>query len=144
MRTWLYDTLTQDPALQVRLGGVEAALTRVIPRQSETDIVIPKPFLIFGMGNSTNEQLEDSTANDAQAERQFFQVWIHDEGGSYDLIDDMVPEVKNALVGKSHPPSKLLTVAYLETSSEFSNETYNTLFRYIRFQGILAQGKVLA
>lgn len=141
MRAFLYDTLTQNTALQAKLGGASNILTRVMPRRSVQEIPEEGLFLIFGLGNATSEQLEDSTANDAQAERQFFQVWIHDPGGSYMQIDEVVPLVKKALVGKSHKPSKLLTIAYLETSQEFNNETYNTNFRYIRFQGIIAEGK---
>jgi len=33
-----------------------------------------------------------------------------------------------------------VTIRYLETSAEFSNQTYNTIFRYIRFQAIIAKG----
>lgn len=140
MRTWLYDLLTTDPALQDKLGGVEEIKHRVIPRQSETNVSIPRPYLVYGLGNSTNEGLEDSTADDARAERQFFQIWIHDEGGTYSDIDDIIPLVKRRLVGASHPPSQVASIIYLETSAEFSNDTYNTIFRYIRFQAILAQG----
>lgn len=143
MRTWLYETLTSDPDLQSDLGGAEGIVERVMPRRSQETINIPKPFVIYGLGNSTSEQLEDSTANDAHAERQFFQIWIHDEGGSYTLIDDLVKKVRKRLTGASHPPSNVVTVRYLETSSEFGNETYGTIFRYIRFQAIIAQGRTL-
>ena len=139
MRAWLYDTLTASTELQAYFGGAEEIKDRVMPRRSQGTILVEKPFLIFGLGNSTNEQLEDSTADDAQAERQFFQIWVHDEGGSYALIDDIIPKIKRELVGKSHPASRLITVIYLETSQEFSNETYGTIFRYIRFQAILAK-----
>ena len=143
MHAWLYDTLITSEDLQLDLGGEEGIAGRVLPRRSQTDISVPRPFLVYGMGNATNEQLGDSTANDVSAERQFFQVWIHDEGGGYDLINSIIPEVIRRLDGGSHVPSRIIVVTYLETSGEFSNETYNTLFRYIRFQAIRAQGKAL-
>lgn len=140
MRAWLYDLLTTDVPLQSDLGGAEGIKDRVMPRRSEGDILSAKPFLIYGLGNSTDEGLVDSTANDGQAERQFFQVWIHDEGGSYALIDDLVKKVKKRLIGASSPANRVTTIRYLETSQEFNNETYNTIFRYIRFQAIIATG----
>jgi hypothetical protein len=139
MRAWLYDRLTADTDLQQDLGGVDGIKDRVIPRRSRGDILVPRPFLIFGLGNATDEQLGDSTANDAEAERQFFQIWVHDEEESYILIDNMITKVKKNLIGASSVPDKILTVRYLETSQEFNNETYNTNFRYIRFQAIRAK-----
>lgn len=141
MRAWLYDTLVSSVELQSELGGAGGIVDRVLPRRSE--FVVPKlrPFLIYGMGNSTNEALGDDTAGDAEAERQFFQIWVHDEGGSYVLIDQLVDKVKRTLRGKSSSANQILTIRYLETSAEFSNETYGTNFRYIRFQAIIAKGR---
>lgn len=141
MRAWLYDRLTTDPDLQGELGGADAALTRIMPRRSQTTINVDRPFLIYGLGNETNEQLADSTADDAEAARQFFQVWVHDEGESFVLIDDLVEMVKRRLIGANAPAFDIVTIAWLETSQEFNNETYGTNFRYIRFQAILAKGK---
>jgi hypothetical protein len=142
MRAWLYDHLTTDPdligALRTDVNGI---LTRVMPRVSQDTINIPKPFLVYGLGNNTNEDLAED--NDHEAHRQFFQVWIHDEGGDYGLIDDMVEIVKGAFQGKNHPPSNVTQVRWLETSGEFANETYNTIFRYVRFQAIISKGAVL-
>ncbi len=141
MRAWLYDTLTSSTDLQTELGGAGGIGDRVVPRRSEFLVPRVKPFLIYGLGNESSENLSDSTADDVEATRQFFQVWVHDEGGSYVRIDDLVEMIKKALVGKSHPPSKIITVRFLETSQEFSNETYGTNFRYIRFQAIIAKGR---
>lgn len=139
MRAFLYDLLTTDEDLQSELGGAGDILNRVLPRRSRDNIEGPRPFLIFGLGNSTAEDLADSTANDATAERQFFQVWVHDDSKSYLRIDRMVDMVKKRLTGQSDGKS-ILTIRYLETSQEFNNETYNTIFRYIRFQAIIAEG----
>lgn len=141
MRTWLYDRFISDAELQSMLGGVEAIKTRVLPRRSQTNTVdAQRPFLMYGLGNNTNEALSDSTANDVEAHRQFLQIWIHDEdSGSYSLVDDFIPVIKRILVGASSPENRIMTIAWLETSQEFHNETYNTLFRYLRFQAILGK-----
>lgn len=142
MRSFLYDLLTTDATLQLDLGGVEGIKDRVVPRRSQANINIAKPFLMFGLGNATSELLVDSTANDPSdksPERQFFQVWVHDDSESYVLIDSLVKRVKHRLTGKSSSEHGIMTISYLETSAEFHNETYNTLFRYIRFQAIKTQ-----
>lgn len=138
MRAWLHDTLCDHEPLRLQMGiaGVEEMRTRVMPRRSEETINVAKPFLIYGLGNATSEQLSDATAQDKNAERQFFQVWIHDEGGDFGLIDEIVPTIIDLLRGASSPADKVVTIEYLETSGEFNNETYNTNFRYIRFQAI--------
>ena len=140
MRTWLYDHLTSYEPLQAFLGGtLESAQERIFPRESQSSIPVSAPFLMFGLGNETNEDLAEDV--DHCASRQFFQIWVHDRAGSYTTIDDIIPVVKNRLIMASHPPSLVSQVRYLETSAEFSNETYNTIFRYIRFQAIISKGK---
>lgn len=140
MRAWLYDLLTQHPPLQAAVEATPSEmLDRVMPRRSEETINLPKPWLMYGLGNATSEDLSDSTAKDPQdknAERQFFQIWIHDEGGDFNKIDDIARIVIALVTGAESPEDGVLTVRYLETSAEFSNETYNTNFRYIRFQAI--------
>ena len=130
MRAWLYDLIRTDPALQSELSLTEAQLTaRVVPRESQDDFNLPKPFFVYGMGNVTNEDLAED--DDHEAYRQFFQVWIHDEGGDFSLIDDCVEIIKRRLIGASNAAAMVTLVKWLETSGEFSNQTYNTNFRYI-------------
>lgn len=140
MRAWLYDTLRTDTDLQLELGITEAELsTRIVPRESQSTFNLPKPFFVYGLGNNTNEDLAED--QDHEAHRQFFQIWIHDEGGDYGLIDNCITIIKRRLHLASHPPSKVTTVRWLETSGEFANETYNTIFRYLRFQAIISKGE---
>jgi hypothetical protein len=143
MRAWLYDWIVSDPALASKLGvDLDDLPSHVTPRRAQENVTyedLPRPFLIYGLGNATAEQLSDSTANDAQAERQFFQVWVHDEGGDFNLIDEIVAIVIKRLRGAKSVPDFVYTVEYLETSQEFNNQTYGTNFRYIRFQAIKAK-----
>lgn len=142
MRAWLYDTLIHDIDLQNHLGYDLAQMTsQVMPRESASVIPSVKPFLIYGLGNETSEDLAED--NDHDASRQFFQIWIHDEGGSFTKIDETIPLIKKLLIGKSDPVSNVSTVRWLENSQEFSNETYNTIFRYSRFQAIISKGASL-
>ena len=140
MRTWLYDRLTTHEPLWVAMGADSTTIKKqVVPRESQFNVNLPKPFLMYGLGNETNESLSDEPGH--RASRQFFQIWAHDEGGSFDKIDsDLIPLVKDLLIGASDPASMVTTILWLETSGEFSNETYNTIFRYIRFQAIISKG----
>lgn len=139
MRTWLFNTLTQSVALQSLLSYDLATMkTHVIPRRSEGNFNLTKPFIVLGIGNATNEDLAED--QDHVAYRQFIQIWVHDEGGSYVRIDSILAEIKKLLVGQSDAATNLTNLVWLETSQEFSNETYNTIFRYHRFQGIISKG----
>lgn len=150
MRTWLYERLATDPDLRPDFGLDEAAVRKVVvPRRSEQTINVDvqvnladelgtRRFIVYGLGNDTNEDLAE--AMDHEAHRQFFQIWIHDEGPSYLLIDDTIPKIKARLQNASDKASHVTTVRWLETSQEFSNDTYKTVFRYVRFQAIISKG----
>ena len=135
MRTWLYERLATDPELIPTLGVDETEVrTRIHPRRSEETIVLPTPYIIFGLGNDTNEDLAEDT--DHEAHRQFFTIWIHDEGPTFTTIDDLIPIIKARLQNAQDSDAGVTMVRWLETSSEFNNETYKTVFRYCRFQAI--------
>jgi hypothetical protein len=142
MRVFLFDTLAGSTDLQAKLGftsDAASARAKIKPRESASNINIVKPYLVYGIGNATNEDLAEDT--DHEAYRQFFQIWVHDEGGSYQLIDDTLEILKNLLVGQTDPSSKVSGIRWLENSQEFSNETLNTIFRYARFQAIISKGQ---
>lgn len=134
----MYDLLNHSPELKALMLDVPPMADRIVPRESQNTVNLSKPFIIYGLGNNTNEDLSED--EDHEAHRQFFQIWIHDEPGSYIRIDDAIRIIKALFNGRSHPPSHVLTVRWLENSAEFSNQTYNTIFRYMRFQAIIAKG----
>lgn len=139
MRTWLHQTLKNDPDIQTWLGGNLEG--RVFPRFTKFTSVIPKPFIIHGLGNRSDMLPSE---DEGFGERQYLQVWLHDEGADYTKIDEGLDIVKAALVNGSDKASNLTTVQWLETSQEFNNETYNTIFRYLRFQAIISKGVTIS
>lgn len=141
MRAWLYERLHTYSDLWPFLGGETGAADRVVPRQGAETINLPRPFLIYGLGHESNEDISEDP--DFELGRQFFQVWIHDNGPTYLTVDAMIPVIKRRLNGVSHAPSDISQIRYLETSQEFTNETYNTVFRYLRFQAIISRQGVL-
>lgn len=140
MRVWLYDKLTSHQPLLDFVDDPDdpEMLPRVYPRESFDSSVVQKPFLVYGLGNDTNEGLAED--DDHEAHRQFFQIWLHDEGGDYSVIDAMIPVVKKLLINASSKEHNVMGVRWLETSQEFSDNTMNTIFRYIRFQAIIGKG----
>lgn len=139
MRTWLHQTLINDPDVQDWLG--DGPEDRVFPRFTKSTSVITKPFIIHGLGNRSEILASE---DEGFGDRQYIQVWLHDEGADYTKIDDGLEIVKAALVNGSDKPSNLTTVQWLETSQEFNNETYNTIFRYLRFQAIISKGVTIS
>lgn len=126
MRTWLYQKLVNDPTLEGIFGA------RMYQGESMTTSVIEKPFLVYTIGNATNELLSE---DDDQPQRQFFQIYIHDEPADYTRIDDAIDAVKKLLVN-STDNGDVINVLYLETSRDLDDETMGTIMRYIRFQAI--------
>ena len=143
MRAWLYDTLVQHEPLQMKMSLTEPLMREhVMPRFTRHTINLSSPFLVYGMGSNSNENLAEDP--DHIAHRQFFQIWIHDRGADFGVIDDIVEILKDLLIGASDAASKVTTVRWLETSAEFNNESYGTIFRYVRFQAIISKGSVAA
>ena len=144
MRPWLFDMLSNSPELRTLLNITFPELAvRIIPRESQTTLTnIPRPFIVYGLGQTTNEGLGET--NEHEARRQFFQLWVHDEGGDYGLIDEILEILKDTFQGQSAPAFNVSHVLWLENSQEFSNETYNTLFRYSRFQAIISKGVLIS
>lgn len=141
MRAWLYDTLATFNDLAWELGVAEEELpNRINPRRSETTIP-SAPFVIIGMGYGNNEDLIDSTSGEVNPDRQYFQVWVHDDGNSFARIDRAMGLIRARLTGASSKEHGVVTINYLETSGEFGNQTYRTNFRYLRFQAIIVQGR---
>lgn len=143
MRAWLFDIISTNADIMAKLNyTAPEARERVMPRRSQSNINIVKPFIVYGLGNATNEDLAE--AQDHTAYRQFLQIWIHDEGGSYIQIDEIIEILKKILIGQHSATSNVTTIRWLETSQEFSNETDNTIFRYVRFQAIISKGAPVA
>jgi hypothetical protein len=129
LRTLLFSTLRANATVDGFVHG------RIIQASAMKEATVTKPYIVYHLGNNTNELLAD----DHPASRQFFQVYIHDEPGDYQQIDAIVLAVKASLVGLGSKPDGLITTRYLETSQDFNDETLRTIFRYIRFQFILSR-----
>ena len=134
IRQWLYDTLLNDPNLSAVVGD------RIFQGESMTSAQITKPYLVYRLGNDTDENFGGEGRTDPQPHRTFFQVYIHDEPGDYDVIDNAVRLIKNAFraVGGS-PEDGIMAVRYLETSRDMDDADLATILRYCRFQFILSR-----
>jgi hypothetical protein len=128
-RSWLYGLLKNDSVLHSFHGG------QVFQSSGMTTANLKKPYLVYHIGNDTSEQL----AEDHPAHRIFFQVYIHDEPGDYQKIDDIGDRVKVLLLGQGSPSNQIINTRFLECSQDLSDETLRTIFRYLRFQWILGR-----
>lgn len=134
MRTWLYSTLTTDPALATLLGVDLAGLVdRVFQGESLDTRLIPRPYLVYTLGNKTDETLSEEDT----AARQFFTLFIHDEPFDFTRVDFIVNRVKALLSMSQVKSSGIITVRHLETSRDLDDSTLGTILRYVRFQAIM-------
>lgn len=140
MRPWLYDKLAHASELKGFFADPNKQVP-VFPRESFDSTQVGRPFIVYGLGNDTNESLSEDP-NFYDPSRQFFQVWVHDSGGDYSRIEDIMDIVKLLLKNGNAPAYGLVSVIWLEDSQEFSDQTFGTIFRYMRFQAILSKGRI--
>lgn len=131
-RTWLYGRLTGYAPLTDLLGG--PTNPRVFAKKSMTSSVEDHPYIVFKLGFSANENI----AEDTDVERQFIQIWVHDymdqDVADYTRIDNVLHEVKRALINEGSGEDGVFTTRYLETSQDLDDDTLNTVFKYARYQ----------
>lgn len=128
-RTWLYGKLTSTP----QVSG------RVFAKKTMTSGVEQHPYMVFKLGNNTNEELAETV----DASRQFIQIFVHDyadkDVADYTKIDEIIASLKASLVNQSSAEDGILTVIYLETSQDLDDDTLNTVMKYVRFQLVLKE-----
>lgn len=128
-RQFIYDTL-QVSSVADKVGD------RVFQQGSMLTGQNFKPFLIYTVGNNTDEGMSDPDTY--QPSRQFFQVYIHDDVGDYAQIDDLVNIIRDAFLTASLPLN-VSGIQYLETSRDLDDPTLQTIMRYMRFQLAMAR-----
>lgn len=122
-----------------QLKTVAAAGGRVIQQGSVLTAQQVKPYLVYHFGNNTDEGMSDEDGVNFSPNRQFMQVFIHVPQGDYAPIDDVIPQVKAALLLGVGKPADLVVIRYLETSQDLQDDLLQTFFRYMRFQLIMAR-----
>lgn len=131
VRTWLYNLLTSTPALQVLVED------RVFAKRTMTSSVESTPYIVYKLGQDTDEQLSEESS----AHRQYFQIWVHDysdlESADYMVIDEVLEVLKVLLKNASSPADRVLSVQVLETSQDLNDETLGTVFKYLRCIAIM-------
>ena len=135
IRTWLYATLT-DPNDAL---GRSLIADRVFPKKSMKSAVEEHPYIVYKLGNKTDEGL----AEESSAHRQYIQIWVHDysdtDVADYNQIDSVLSWLKGLLDNAGSPADHVLMVQYLETSQDLNDETLSTVFKYMRFVAILGE-----
>jgi len=133
MRQWLYETLVQSSSLAAVLGVELSKLPeRVVQGESLDTRLITKPYLVYTLGNNTDERLSDEDT----ASRQFFTIFVHDEPWDYLRVDSIMTVIKTLLIQRQVKLYGILSVIHLEDSRDLDDSTLGTILRYMRFQAI--------
>lgn len=117
-RAWLYEVLTTDATVAALVPPQRVHAAGSLEAREEV-----KPFIVIRLGFNASE-LNDGdephvTAQDAA-------IWVHDEPGSYKLIDAILWAVRNALVGQV--PSAI-ACTWQGDSGELSDPDQGTIVR---------------
>lgn len=127
LRSWLVGLLEGDPSITDLVGD------RIYQASALRTAQMVKPYIVYHLGNDTSEGLSELHL----AHRQFLQIWVHDEPGDYDLIDEVGDELKELFTGAGSKVDHVITTRFLERSADFNDQVLGTIFRYLRFQIIL-------
>lgn len=131
-RTWLYSQLST-------IALPYSAHTRVFAKKSMSSAKEDHPFVVFKLGNDTNEELAETI----DVHRQYFQIWVHDYSdtkiGDYTRIDEVLRTLKLRFDSAKSPLDGIIATRYLETSQDLDDATLSTVFKYIRFQFIMKE-----
>lgn len=135
VRTWLFGRLTSFEPLTDLIGGDKP---RVFAKKSMTSNREDHPFIVYKLGFSANEMLAEELPEGKVVARQFAQVWVHDysdtKTGDYNLIDQVLRQVRAALHQGSSAADGVILSQYIETSQDLNDETLNTVMKYARFE----------
>lgn len=142
MRTWLYQRMINDATLlnlmRRTISGVLESDADVRKRffasGSMTTSTTPKPFIVYLMGNRTDQQMAEA---DYRAHRQFWQVWVHDAPADYARIDSIHDRIEDLFFGATSAADGVANTIHLERSRDFDDELLKTVFKYARFQSII-------
>lgn len=105
------------------------------------DADLTTPYIVYHIGNATDEQMADDeqlVEINRSPRRQFFQIYIQDQPADYSLVDQGVGLVKAAIRGVGSPTDNIITTRYLETSQDLNDDVLGTIFRYVRFQFVMS------
>lgn len=129
-RQLVHQVLSTTPELIALVGD------RIFQGSSMLTAQVVKPFVVYSMGNNTDEGMTDPDS--FQPSRQFFTVYIHDEKGDYSRIDDVVRVMKRAFL-TAPLTGDVCGLQYLETSADHDDPTLQSIMKYVRFQQALAR-----
>lgn len=129
-RAFVYGVMTESALLTSSVGD------RIFQQGSLLSAQTVKPYIVYNMGNNTDEGMSDPDS--FSPSRQYFQVYLYDEVGDYSRIDDLIAELKRAMLA-AQPTGDVCGVQYLETSRDLDDPTLEAIMRYVRFQLAIAR-----
>lgn len=121
MRTRIRQALTSDAML------ADLGLNTVV--SGDADSVQARPFINLRWG--------DTTPGMGPVQRRNLVVWIHDEPGDYDRIDQITRRIRDVLTGMYGvitEQGSIVAIEWVTDSGDLSNETRRTILRTSTYQ----------
>lgn len=130
MRQLIFDTLRNTAAVTALVG------TRIYEGGALTEVPKVKPFLVVRMGAENVALKGRGKPSEAfnLPKSQYSQLWAHDEGGDYLMIDNILFQARIALES-IESVGNVLTIAWIEGSRDLRDPDFNTLTKYSRYLG---------
>lgn len=123
MRTLVYNALKNSSGIQSLVGTHNGFPN--IHQASSLDFVPPRPFLTYRMHTGFNYQ--------RLSDREYCQVWAHDNPGDYLVIDQLLKYARVAIESIASQ-GNFIQADWIETGVDLRDDAMNTITRYARFQ----------
>lgn len=125
MRVKVHQLITAESSVMDLLpGGVHQG-------SSLENVPTLKPFLVHRFANEVPE-IKD--AGQTLAMRQQCTLWVHDDPGNYENIDEVLAALTTLLEAASSDLSGFMQAEWLFTSDDLRDEEMGTIQRFIQWQ----------
>lgn len=123
-RTWFYQKLMANPTLVTGLPGGVHQTTALMKAPDQ------RPFAVYRIVANRPELRGD---DDDKVLYDTYLVFLHDNPGSYDKIDNLLFEIRQ-MFRNFTSDSQVMSATWLEDSEDFRDEDMGTILRYFRIR----------
>lgn len=124
MRVQLAQAMVGDAEVVAEVTSEDGTI-RILEASSVNEVP-ERPFITYRM--HTHFPL-----NRGLGQREYSQVWVHDDPGDYMRIDDILGKIRRA-VEAAPSEGEFLEARWIETGVDLKDDVMGTITRYIRFQ----------
>lgn len=119
-RQWIFETLVSSSSLTAIVNETSIFSAGAVTGRPDTT-----PFIVIRLG-LTSPRVGDARECEGS-------IWVHDDPGSYDRIDNILNIIENVLDIGPVPEIKAISCEWTGRSSDFSDDVFQTITKNSTF-----------